>query len=266
MLDAALRTAFHPGGTGTPSVAVLAHVRLALLLTLIALALPAVLLAAPRVGDPPVRPPALPRTLPPLPTQSPTPAPAPPRRALPPVGKPEPAARAATRSLGRPWSGRLVNGRPLAARGRGYVSWDPILKRLGNREWRRYGSGRLLRTLERVLAAHARANPGAPPVLVGDLSRPRGGDFGPRFGGLGHASHQNGLDADVYYPRRDRRLVAPRSPGQVDRRAAQELVDRFVRAGAENVFVGLSLDLRGPAGIVSPLVHHDDHLHLRLPG
>jgi len=241
-------------------------VRLALLLTLLVLALPAVLLAAPRVADPPARPPALPRTLPPVATQTPTPTPPPRRQALPPVGTPEPEPAVASRALGEPWAGRLAGGRPLAARGPGFVSWDPILQRLGSREWRRYGTGRLLRTLERVLAAHARANPGAPPVLVGDLSRPRGGDFGPRFGGLGHASHQNGLDADVYYPRRDGRLTAPRRPGQVDREAAQELVDRFVAAGAVNVFVGPSLGLRGPAGVVSELVHHDDHLHLRLSG
>ncbi len=38
---------------------------------------------------------------------------------------------------------------------------------------------------------------------IGDLSRPNGGVFDERFGGRGHASHQNGLDVDVYYPRRD---------------------------------------------------------------
>ena len=97
-----------------------------------------------------------------------------------------------------------------------------------------------------MLADYAGRHPGAQPVLVGDLSRPRGGDFGPRFGGIGHASHQNGLDADVYYPRLDGRLRRARRPDQVDRAAAQELVDAFVREGAEYVFVGPSLDLRGP--------------------
>ena len=84
-------------------------------------------------------------------------------------------------------------------------------------------------------------------MLVGDLSRPHGGDFGAEFGGLGHASHQNGLDADIYYPRRDGRLRRAARPDQVDRAAAQELVDMFVRAGAEYVFVGPHLDLHGPA-------------------
>jgi hypothetical protein len=51
----------------------------------------------------------------------------------------------------------------------------------------------------------------------------------------------------------------------VDRAAAQELVDAFVREGAELVFVGPSLDLRGPRDVVQPLVNHDNHLHVRLP-
>ena len=119
-------------------------------------------------------------------------------------------------------------------------------------------------TLE-VIGGFGRAHPNAPRVAIGDLSRPNGGDFGPQFGSIGHASHQNGLDVDVYYPRLDRRVRPPDGPGQVDRRLAQELVDRFVAAGAEKVFVGPSLDLRGPSDVVVPLVHHDSHLHARLP-
>jgi len=256
-----LRAASHPG-TGTSVLVVLDPVRLAILLIVLALALPAAVLALPdRAGD---------RTPAPRPTpRAATPAP------LPSVATPEPRARRAkpkpkprpqSRAAGEPYGGRLINGRPLPVRGAGYVTWDPIRKQLPNRGWRRWGTGRLLRTIERVLAAYARRHPGAPPVLVGDLSRPRGGDFGPRFGGVGHVSHQNGLDADIYYPRRDGRLRGPRRPDQVDRAAAQELVDAFVREGAERVFVGPSLDLRGPSRVVAPLAHHDDHLHVRLPG
>jgi len=102
-------------------------------------------------------------------------------------------------------------------------------------------------------------------VLIGDLSRPRGGVFDERFGGLGHASHQNGLDADVFYPRTDGRPRSAWRPGQVDRALAQDLVDRFVAAGAEKVFVGPRLGLRGPRRVVQPLVHHNDHLHVRIP-
>ena len=177
-----------------------------------------------------------------------------------------PAPAPPSRAVGEPWAGRLVHGRQLPAAGEGYATWDPILKRVGNRGWRRWGTDRLVDTVERVVAGHARAHPGAAPVLVGDLSRPHGGDFGKRFGGLGHVSHQNGLDADVYYPRRDGRLRRAARPSQVDRAAAQELVDAFVREGAEYVFVGPSLGLRGPPKVVVELAHHDDHLHVRLRG
>ena len=173
---------------------------------------------------------------------------------------------APSRAVGQPWHGRIVHAQQLPPAGPGFVSWDPIRKHLVNRGWRRWGTGRLLRTVERLTAAYARRHPQAPPILIGDLSRRHGGNFGKRFGGLGHASHQNGLDADVYYPRRDGRLRRAGLPGQVDRKAAQELVDAFVREGAEYVFVGPSLGLRGPRKVVVPLVHHDDHLHVRLRG
>jgi murein endopeptidase len=153
----------------------------------------------------------------------------------------------------------------LPERGPGYSTWDPILKRVPNRSWRRWGTGSLLRTVERVLAAYARRHPDAPPVLVGDLSRPRGGDFGPRFGGIGHASHQNGLDADLYYPRLDRRERAPTAVSQVDLRLSQDLVDRFVAAGAEKDYVGPSIPREGPPDVAGPLANHDNHLHVRLP-
>jgi murein endopeptidase len=102
-------------------------------------------------------------------------------------------------------------------------------------------------------------------VLVGDLSRPHGGEFGPRFGGLGHASHQNGLDADVYYPRTDGLERRAFKPSQVDLALSQDLVNRFVRAGAVTVYVGPHLALHGKRGVVVPRVFHDDHLHVRLP-
>jgi hypothetical protein len=76
-------------------------------------------------------------------------------------------------------------------------------------------------------------------------------------------SHQNGLDVDVYYPRKDRLERGALRPGQVDRELAQDLVARFVAAGAVYVFTGPRLGLRGPRKVVSPLAHHDDHLHVR---
>ncbi len=171
-----------------------------------------------------------------------------------------------SRSLGLWWGGRLVNGVRLPREGWTYFTWDPILKRSPNREGRRVGNERLVRIVLDVLAEFAAAYPQAPRVGVGDLSRPAGGDFGIRFGGLGHVSHQNGLDVDVYYPRRDRLERSPRTVAQVDRALAQDLVDRFVRAGAVRVFVGPRVALRGPRGVVQVLPRHDNHLHVRIAG
>jgi murein endopeptidase len=138
------------------------------------------------------------------------------------------------------------------------------LRRAPNRWWRRYGHDRLIRTLLRVLRGYRAAHPSAPRLGIGDLSRPHGGDFGARFGGLGHASHRNGLDVDIYYPRVDRLERQPSRMSDVDRPLAQDLVDRLVSAGARYVFVGPELGLRGPERVVQPLAHHDDHLHFRL--
>jgi murein endopeptidase len=178
-----------------------------------------------------------------------------------------PAAAETRRSfaLGEPWDGRLANGVQLVREGPHHFTWDPVRKHSPNRPWRRWGTTRLVGTVLAVLAEYRAAHPGAPRVGIGDLSRPNGGDFGPRFGGIGHASHQNGLDVDVYYPRRDGQELAPTRAAQVDMRLAQELVDRFVRAGAVKVFVGPSTRLHGPRRVVVPLVHHDNHLHVRFP-
>ena len=80
-----------------------------------------------------------------------------------------------------------------------------------------------------------------------------------------HASHQNGLDVDVYLPRRDHSLLAPTSVGQINHQLAQDLLDRFLAAGAQVIFVGYSNGLRGPAGVVVPWPGHEYHMHVRFP-
>ena len=167
------------------------------------------------------------------------------------------------RALGKPWAGRLVRGTRLPVEGEDFFTWDPVAKRRPNRWWRRYACDFTIRKVLAVLRAHRLAFPDTPRVGIGDLSRPRGGRFGKRFGGLGHASHQNGVDVDLYYPRLDGLEREPRTVRQIDLELAQDLVDRFVRAGARYVFVGPNTDLTGPRRVVERLVHHDDHLHVR---
>jgi murein endopeptidase len=201
-------------------------------------------------GPPPPATTTAPSDLPPL-----TPA----------AGPSEPAYPARpSRAVGRPNHGRLLGGVQLPEAGLDYVTWDWGLKVSPNRDWRRWGTDKLVRTLLAVLRAHMEAFPGASPVVVADLSRPHGGEFGRRFGGHGHASHQNGLDVDVAYPRTDGLPRPPIRVAQIDHERAQDLVDRFVRAGARYVFVGPHTHLRGPRRIVGPLVLHDNHMHVRI--
>jgi murein endopeptidase len=167
--------------------------------------------------------------------------------------------------VGVPAAGALVDGVRLPAAGRTFFTWDPVLRRSPNRGWRRWGTDRLVRVVLGVARDYHAAHPRAARMAVGDLSRPHGGNFGPQFGYIGHASHQNGLDVDVYYPRADGRERAPRDATEIDRTLSQELVNRFLAAGAQVIFVGPNTGLRGPPGRVEPLVRHDNHLHVRLP-
>jgi hypothetical protein len=159
-------------------------------------------------------------------------------------------------AVGQPAGGLLVNGVLFPAFGERFFTWDPLLHRSPDRAWRRWGTDRLVRTVLGVINGFSRDH--WIRVGVGDLSRRNGGPFGPK-----HLSHQNGLDADLYYPRRDRIERPPDRPGQIDRRLSQDLVNRLVRAGAVKIFVGPNTGLTGPAGIVQQLAGHDNHVHVR---
>ncbi len=162
-------------------------------------------------------------------------------------------------SVGLPYAGRLVDGTQLPVDGPDWVTWDPVTDRVPNLPHRLYGSEHTIHTILSVLGAYRTAHAGAPRVVVGDISFRNGGRMDE------HVSHQNGLDVDVYYPRLDRHLSAPIATGQVDRDLAQDLLDRFVAAGAQTVFVGFSTGLRGPSGVVVPYPNHENHMHVRFP-
>lgn len=78
-------------------------------------------------------------------------------------------------------------------------AWQ-VMRLSRNRNW---GQPQLVKLVER-LAVEAKEQDGWNGLLVGDLSQPRGGPMP-----SGHASHQVGLDADIWLtPMPDRRLTA----------------------------------------------------------
>ena len=168
-----------------------------------------------------------------------------------------------SRAVGKPFDGRLVRGLQLPQEGPYFFTWDWGTKSAPNRPWRRWGTDKTVATTLTVLAEFRAAHPKAPRIGIADLSRPNGGVFDARYGGSGHASHQNGLDVDITYPRKDRLERPPARPSQVDRALSQDLVNRFTAAGAQYVFVGNNVGLTGRKGVVSRIGHHDDHLHVR---
>ncbi len=174
------------------------------------------------------------------------PAPATPASAAPAINVPQVGSIA----VGAPNQGRLVNGIQLPASGPDWMALSAPANR--------WTTDRMLSFVLSVLRAYRLANPTAPAVMIGDLSLPYGGRMG------GHVSHQNGLDADIYYPRLDRTLQAPTRVRDVDRSLAQDLVSRFAAAGAQFAFVGLHVGLGGPPGIVQAIANHDDHFHVRI--
>jgi murein endopeptidase len=163
-------------------------------------------------------------------------------------------------SVGVPSNGDLINGTQLPIEGPNWVTWDPNTNTVPNEPTRLFGNDHVIRKLISVIDAYRAANPDAPRVVVGDISRKDGGGFFDQ-----HLSHQNGLDVDVYYPRTDGMLAEPTSPGQIDHRLAQDLLDRFVAAGAQMIFVGFSSGMQGPSGVVIPYPNHENHMHVRFP-
>jgi hypothetical protein len=160
-------------------------------------------------------------------------------------------------SVGLWWSGSLIGGTQLPVEGPDWVTWNPVTDEVPNAPRRLYGNERTIRAIISVIEEYRAANPRAPRVLVGDISYEGGGPMD------AHVSHQNGLDVDIYYPRLDRSLREPRLPDAIDRRLAQDLLDRFVAAGARMVFVGFSTGLHGPARVVIPYPRHENHMHVR---
>lgn len=99
------------------------------------------------------------------------------------TGTPSPLAPAIRGTIGVPHEGMITDAVKLPPKGEGYA-----LLRNNGRSW---GNPRLVAAIQGAARTVARARPGGPRLLIGDLSS--------RFGGhsSGHRSHRNGRDADL---------------------------------------------------------------------
>jgi penicillin-insensitive murein DD-endopeptidase len=97
-----------------------------------------------------------------------------------------PAGQASPQAIGRYERGCVAGAQKLPMNG---PAWQ-VMRLSRNRDW---GHPVLLSYVKK-LAAGAKALDGWPGLLVGDMAQPIGG---PLLGG--HASHQIGLDADLWY-------------------------------------------------------------------
>jgi murein endopeptidase len=159
-----------------------------------------------------------------------------------------------SRSIGSPGHGRLEHGVLFPAAGPDHFAWNFRAQRIGGSDRTRWGNCGVVRAVLLGLATYHRRNPDAPPVAVGDMGLRRGGPID------GHATHQNGRQIDLYYPRRDRRLREPHTVAQVDMRLARELVRAMLDAGAYRVLVGPHIHIRTSARVMR-WPNHDDHAH-----
>ncbi|MFZ1967768.1 MAG: penicillin-insensitive murein endopeptidase [Bradyrhizobium sp.] len=183
-----------------------------------------------------------------------------------------------TQSIGTYAKGCLAGAEQMPLNGE---TWQ-VMRLSRNRYW---GHPDMIALLKR-LAAKAHKDAGWPGILVGDIGQPRGG---PAL--TGHASHQIGLDADIWLtPMPDRKLsreereetsavmmvrddrldIDPKvfTPGHllVIRDAAQEpAVQRiFVNAAIKKALCREAKGDRSWLSKIRPWWGHDYHFHIRI--
>ena len=184
----------------------------------------------------------------------------------------------ATHAIGGYARGCLAGGVALPADG---ATWQ-AMRLSRNRFW---GHPTLVAYLERLATDAARLD-GWTGLLVGDMAQPRGG---PMRGG--HASHQTGLDADLWYiPMPPQRLtnaerdnlsaISLLRPGTLEvdparwdprigallQRAASypEVARIFVHPGVKQILCQTAGADRDWLRVIRPWYGHDDHFHVRL--
>lgn len=211
---------------------------------------------------------------------------------LPPLANPNDPSVPAKELFGRKPLPAALPAKPVGFYAKGCIAgavalpingpaWQ-VMRLSRNRNW---GHPDLVALLER-LAVKAHRNAGWPGLLVGDMSQPRGG---PML--TGHASHQIGLDADIWLTpmpnrqlsreereetsavmmvRKDRLDIDPTTwtPTHlpVIRAAAQEpQVERiFVNAAIKKALCREARGDRNWLSKVRPMYGHDYHFHVRM--
>lgn len=179
--------------------------------------------------------------------------------------------------IGGPANGCIAGAHALPVDGPGYQ----VIRLSRNRNWSHPQTVAYVQKLGRAATAL-----GLPPLYVGDLSQPRGGPMS-----FGHASHQNGNDADIWFnldPKPDLapaarediavvNLVTPDERG-IDSAAFRPQHVTILRTAADfpevdRIFVHFAIK-KALCGSVSgdrswlrkirPWRGHNDHFHVRL--
>jgi penicillin-insensitive murein endopeptidase len=170
--------------------------------------------------------------------------------------------------------GRLLNGEQM----------PPGLSHVVRYPMHAFATSRVVDLLYSVFLDLRRCDPDMPPVVVGDLSRPRGGSFPP------HKSHQNGLDADLSYipalqmhvgrgfmadrttldvPRTWAFLKRLMDTGEVEflfvDRSVQKLLYEYVKSTMtpQQLRVVFQYPTKVQRGIIRHVKGHIDHVHVR---
>ena len=130
------------------------------------------------------------------------------------------AAALRPRSIGWYAKGCLAGGDKLPDTGPAWQS----MRLSRNRQW---GHPKMIKLVKR-LAIEAKKHDGWPGLLVGDISQPRGG---PMI--TGHASHQVGLDADIWLTPMPDRVLTRIEREQI---SATSMLDKTSLAVNEEVF------------------------------
>ncbi|WP_373818424.1 penicillin-insensitive murein endopeptidase [Glaesserella sp.] len=179
-------------------------------------------------------------------------------------------------SIGGYSNGCIIGAQPLALKGEGYQ----VIRSIKNRY---YGHPQLLGYLQN-LGKRAKAS-GIPPILIGDMGMPAGGRFS-----SGHASHQTGLDADIWLrfgpmddatarnPAGLATIMVDRSANVVDEKLWTNNHTKLIKLAAtdprvDRIFVNpaIKVKLCNTAGTdrewlrkIRPWYAHDSHFHVRL--